>query len=175
MKLLKRPKRFEDGGPVKDDDKDKPVIQPDPDKLASAQDSMRKAFGYERGGQVGVHDPIGANTTGKSKAGAHLRSSNYNEFEGNEARYASEKLNAVKEHHKIIDEGRSIQPKLQGLAEGGEVKEDSYDHLADDENIQDMMGEELMSAIHSKDYKKIMQGMEAMILSCMNKKDNENA
>lgn len=108
-------KHYDDGGEVDDSDDQ---IQQDPEKVAAAEDSMRKAFGYAKGGHVAGCDCA------------------------------------------------------ECMAEGGEVK---YDHIADNDNIQDMLGEELMNSIQSKDYKKIMQGMEAMILSCLNKKDSEDA
>lgn len=50
-------------------------------------------------------------------------------------------------------------------ADGGEVGEPD----SADSEIHDMMGSELMDAIHSKDHKRIMSGLEAAVLSCMNK------
>jgi hypothetical protein len=79
----KEPMKLDDGGTIAD-----------PDKLASAQDSMRKAFGYAEGGQVNP-----------------------------------------------------------------------------DDELHDMVGSETMDAIHSKDYKKLMSGIEAMVLRCLNKKE----
>jgi hypothetical protein len=50
-------------------------------------------------------------------------------------------------------------------------EEVSAEEPADDE-IQDMLGKELMSALESKDHKKLMQGIEACVLSCLNKKED---
>jgi len=58
--------------------------------------------------------------------------------------------------------------KATHFKEGGEV-EGTEDH---DEEIHNAVGEELMSAIHSKDHKKLMSGLEAMVLNCMNKKED---
>jgi hypothetical protein len=57
----------------------------------------------------------------------------------------------------------SPSPKLKGLYEGGEVEMD------EDHDLHDAVGEELMNAIHSKDHKKMMSGIEAMVLHHMNK------
>ena len=69
---------------------------------------------------------------------------------------------------------REKMRKERGYAEGGEV-EDHEDHLdidldhhADDE-IAEGLGYELMEAIHSKEPKKIMEVLEACVLSCMMK------
>jgi hypothetical protein len=51
------------------------------------------------------------------------------------------------------------------LAEGGEVSDP-------DDEIQNMVGQEMMDSIHSKDYKKLMGGIEAMVLRCLNKKED---
>ena len=47
------------------------------------------------------------------------------------------------------------------MADGGEV--------GDDEQIHEALGEEIMSAIESKDSKQILSSIEALVLSCMNK------
>ena len=44
--------KYSDGGEVSDDSQSDDSQIADPDKLASAQDSMRKAFGYNEGGEV---------------------------------------------------------------------------------------------------------------------------
>ena len=77
--------KMDDGGQVAD-----------PDKLASAQDSMRKAFHYDEGGAV-QSDP--------------------------------------------------------------------------DDELHQMVGNEMMDAVHTKDHKKFMGGLEAMVLRCLNKKE----
>ncbi len=47
-------------------------------------------------------------------------------------------------------------------AKGGEIE-------GDDGEIHEMLGQEMMDAIHKKDHKRIMDGIEACVLSCMNK------
>lgn len=68
------------------------------------------------------------------------------------------------------------------MAEGGEAKHEEpiaiglEVHHPEESNpedeIQDMLGKEMMDAIDSKDYKKIMQSIEATVLSCLNKKED---
>ncbi len=62
----------------------------------------------------------------------------------------------------------SMGPKLKGLAEGGEVDDPEIGEDMDSE-IHEQLGKELMGAIEGKDHKRIMQGIEACVLSCMNK------
>jgi hypothetical protein len=61
-------------------------------------------------------------------------------------------------------------PKLQGLAEGGEVEESGDD----DHEIHEALGKDLMDAFDKKDHKRIMDGLEACVLSCMNKNRSES-
>ena len=63
------------------------------------------------------------------------------------------------------------------MADGGEVGEvqssreedEAQDRELMDDEIHNMLGEEIMAAIDSKDKKRIMESMEALILSCLNK------
>ena len=63
------------------------------------------------------------------------------------------------------------------MADGGEVGEvqssreedEAQDRELMDDEIHNMLGEEIMAAIDSKDKKRIMESMEALILSCVNK------
>lgn len=57
-----------------------------------------------------------------------------------------------------------------GFAEGGEVEGPEVD-----DEIHGMLGEELMSAFESKDRKRVMEGLEALIMSCMNKRGEPDA
>ncbi len=57
-----------------------------------------------------------------------------------------------------------------GMAEGGEV-----DGPEVDDEIHNMLGEELMSAFESKDRKRVMEGLEALVMSCMNKRGEPDA
>jgi len=68
---------------------------------------------------------------------------------------------------------READRKARGgkYADGGEVSGEMHVEAEPDvdSELHDMMGEELMDAIHSKDSKRIMQSLEACVLSCMNK------
>jgi hypothetical protein len=164
-------KHYDDGGEIKDDSEDQ--IHPDPDKTAAAQDSMRKAFNFASGGHVQGCQCAQCMAEGGQIKGVHEPMKIAGEYpeHGGESWKSRVSTGASKEKSKenLKDLKEMPNPKLQGLAEGGEVESNP------DDEIQDMVGQELMGAIESKDYKKIMQGMEALILSCMNKKDNENA
>jgi hypothetical protein len=50
-------------------------------------------------------------------------------------------------------------------AKGGEVEDEG------DDELHEGVGKELMEAIHSKDHKKLMSGLEAMVLHHMSKRD----
>ncbi len=62
----------------------------------------------------------------------------------------------------------SAGPKIRGLADGGEVGDDD----GGDSEIHEMLGQDIMDAIHKKDHKRIMDGIEACVLQCMNKRGN---
>lgn len=54
--------------------------------------------------------------------------------------------------------------------EGGEVTAEPHESKeSDDHEIHEMLGKEMMSAFESKDHKRIMDGIEACVLSAMNK------
>jgi hypothetical protein len=59
------------------------------------------------------------------------------------------------------EEAKNNIKESLGMAEGGEVE--------GDDELSDMMGQEHMDAMDSKDKKRIMQSIEAIVLSCMNK------
>lgn len=63
---------------------------------------------------------------------------------------------------------KSQNPKLKGLAEGGEVEMDEDP----DSELHEQVGHEIMEAIHSKDHKKLMSGIEALVLHHMNKRED---
>jgi hypothetical protein len=72
-------------------------------------------------------------------------------------------------HLGTLQEMRSMK-KPELYAEGGEVDHERS-HGDEDEDLHHMMGEELMDAFDSKDKKRIMEGLEAVVLSCMNKRE----
>lgn len=114
--------------------------------------------------EKGINRSISFGEHGISKAGLHVRAP----AESDEDKKDS--LGAAKvAHHKTIKEMRDMpRPKL--LAEGGEVHEDEEkDQELIDNEINEMMGEELMSALDGKDKKRIMESLEAIVLHHMNK------
>lgn len=63
-----------------------------------------------------------------------------------------------------------INDKDESFAEGGEAEADMPDDMANE--MGSMLGEELMSAIESKDPKKLSESLEAMILNCLSKHED---
>jgi hypothetical protein len=109
-----------------------------------------KAAGLAKGGKVEKEDE-------RPKPNGTLE--NYHETGKNKP------VGMMQREQDLKDFKRQEGPKLKGLAEGGEVEGDD----ADDSEIHEMLGQEMMDAIHKKDHKRVMQGIEACVLSCMNK------
>lgn len=111
--------------------------------------------------EKGVNSP-GYGDRGASIAGGSVR--------------AGQMDTAKNEHGRVLHQLKGMK-KPHLYAEGGEIHgsmhmghEDAHeDHEAMDSELGDMMGEELMSAFESKDKKRIMESIEAMVLHCMNK------
>jgi hypothetical protein len=57
------------------------------------------------------------------------------------------------------------QTRTELYAEGGEVEGPEVE-----DEIHNMLGDELMEAFESKDRKRVMEGLEALVMSCMNKR-----
>jgi hypothetical protein len=139
------------------------------------------------GGSVkGVHEAYRAysNKGGESQAGFLNR-----EFPHERDRIKSN-------HHEAVKELKSMpNPKLKGLAHGGEVDMDVDPDKAKDfikgftgvfaeggevpeqpeeMNMSDMAADELMEAIHSKDKSKMVSAMKAMISACMNDEGSDD-
>jgi len=145
----------------------------------SAQDSMRQAFHFKLGGRVGAKSSDVLETTkgsfpgssGVYSQGALARSGKKHTDIGNEHGDSTHKemgregTREAKEvaAHKAYEISQQ-NPKLKGLAHGGEVDPDS--------EVHEMVGPEMMDAIHSKDHKKLMGCIEAMVLHHMNKKED---
>jgi len=71
-------------------------------------------------------------------------------------------------HQEKLNELKSMpNPNLKGLAEGGEVEGEDPDS-----ELHEQVGHEIMGAIHSKDHKKLMDGLKAIVLSHMSKKED---
>lgn len=70
----------------------------------------------------------------------------------------------------MADGGR-VEPSinLESVAPTQEAEPKMGPEEGEDE-IQGMLGDELMSAFESKDRKRVMEGLEALIMSCMNKR-----
>lgn len=84
------------------------------------------------------------------------------DYEDTDARdQYDQKLDAAEE---AVAQGGKLDN--EGYAKGGEVT----DH---DSEIHDMLGQEMMDAFHSKDHKRIMSGIEALVLSMLNKNHKE--
>lgn len=155
----------------------------------SFQDSFRKATHYDEGGRidereqkashemkykpqvgtVGVHQGGGGEGELKGRSAAGITAEWGKKHKTDWHREGA--TNKSKEFHSNkLEELRSMpNPNIKGLADGGEVE--SYEGSPEDE-IQDMLGQELMNAVHSKDHKKLMSGLEAMIMSCLNKRED---
>jgi hypothetical protein len=130
--------------------------------------------------EEGVHAAYASE--GESERGHHVREKpRYNdndkehEFNAREAKHLSEEnLN----HLKMMP-----KPNLKGLAKGGEVKEEleekapeseKHEHQEhEDHELHQALGQELMSALESKDHKGVMDTVEAMILKCLSKMGEE--
>lgn len=68
----------------------------------------------------------------------------------------------------VAIEIESIKPVQEDMPDSSEDMETAPADQ-DDSEINSALGEELMSAIESKDKKRIMEGLEALVLSCLSK------
>ena len=124
MKRKAQRKKMADGGSAAPE----PTPQPTPTpETESAQKSMRQAFGYADGGNVGVNKPVNPAHTvgagkGESKAGDYARWGLAHEMAKNPSAASRDYAKAKKEHENTLSELKSMpSPKLKGLAEGGFV------------------------------------------------------
>jgi hypothetical protein len=151
-----------------------------------AKEKMLLKARFADGGEVkGVHN-------GKAGGAIERRAESLEEDPTEESMkshvYNRKKLGEAKdEHRRVLGEMKAMpKPKLQGLAEGGEVEGemDIKDNMSDpdvmdkgdndyDSEIHDLLGKELMEAFHSKDHKRMAEGLEAMILQCLDDKEGE--
>lgn len=106
---------------------------------------------------------------GSSDAGDYVRdkAEAYDEpLSSHDKKHNEQRIEKAKnEHHKVLGEMKSMpNPKLKGLAEGGEV--DSKDMNEDvDNELMDMACGEFLEALHSKNKKEILDSLKAIILS----------
>jgi len=76
------------------------------------------------------------------------------------------------------DKAQSVSDSFKGalgFKEGGEVKDPEIgesESPGEDDELHDEVGKEIMEAFHSKDHKKLRQGLDALIMSHMNKKED---
>lgn len=114
--------------------------------------------------EKGVHsESFSYDKPGKSDTGVYIRSHGT----------GSEKSKGLikTEHKDIMGQLDSMpNPKLKGLAEGGEVDDmgemDEHDMDSMDNEIMDMVADELMEAIDKKDKKGIVEAIKALVMSC---------
>lgn len=152
--MKRKKKKMADGGEVK-----QPTPPPkiaNPDKLQSAQDSMRKAFKFAKGGHVkGVHksdmeiehpkNKMEKSWAGESQAGQGLRISEIND---------SGMQKAYEKHGKVLAEMKSMRkPNLKGLAHGGFLDEE----MASGYHDMPMEHEIMNHAAMSEDDRKLNQ------------------
>lgn len=84
---------------------------------------------------------------------------------------AAYSIKRAAEHKKHMAEGgETAANEKEPMLIGPEAEEP--EGMEPDSEMHDMVGQELMDAIHSKDHKKLMEGIEAAILQCMNKKED---
>jgi hypothetical protein len=87
------------------------------------------------------------------------------EEEGSETKHEMERLWGL-DHGPIRMKGDNPNTK-EPFAEGGEVHEDeAQDKELIDDEMRGMLGDELMAAFDAKDKKRIMESLEAIVLSC---------
>lgn len=154
MKSMKKPNLYAEGGCV-----------------GSSCRGCASANCMAEGGTVhtkGVHSGFGYNEQGVSPVGADVRALNHvkkdpQKWSPNPGYFKDE---AVSKHGRVLKELKDMKGKDRtNLAEGGEVEMD------DDSEIHSMLGDELMDAFERKDRKGIMDGLEALVMSCMSKGD----
>jgi len=136
--------KYADGGEVKGVHK----TYFDDARLPADKDEREKA-GYDK------------RDLGESRAGVHAKAIETGEY-ANEYKTHNRKQqeSAVEEHHKVLGEMKAMpKPKLEGLAEGGEVGEDG------DHELMDQCCGEFIKAIESKNKKEILESLKAIILS----------
>ncbi len=137
---------------------------------------------YAEGGAVGttrfdnekgVHRDLGTvgGQPGMSAAGYSVRAQK-------EGRYKQFEHPDPKQTHKRTLEDLQTMKKPNLYAEGGEVttEPDNLDQVGKedmDDELHDMLGSEILGAIEAKDHKMIWSGIEALVLSIMNKGNNE--
>jgi hypothetical protein len=116
--------------------------------------------------EKGVHRPF---VRGVSMMGMHNRAAlGEEDAEDKESSVGAAKIEARRNL-----KNTKAMPKPNLYAEGGEVSE-GEDQFGDDHEIHGMLGDELMGAFEAKDKKRIMESLEAIVLSCMNKEHHDD-
>ncbi len=126
--MKKKSKKMAEGGKVEP----KPTPAPVQHDQAWA-DAFKKGAGFAKGGEVkGVNQGF-TRDSGASHAGLKMRLSHgdkHNPVRGdNDKKFQNKMVNDAKmEHKKVLSEMKSMpNPKLKGLADGGEVEPEIYD------------------------------------------------
>lgn len=116
---------------------------------------------YEHGGKVEKPE-------GMSPQGERVRMANDREEMESTTRFGHRSkvmMDSAKEEAKERAESeKMIKPKMQGLAEGGEVEAPHDDDMEDE--LHGMLADELHQALESKDKKAILESIRALVLSC---------
>ncbi len=122
----------------------------------------------------GVHTDLGdyGGQPGMSPAGYSVRA----QKEGKFKQY--EHPDPKNTHKRVLEEIKTMKKPHGNYAEGGEVtaEPDNLDSIGKDEmddELHDMLGSEILGAIEAKDHKMIWSGLEALVLSIMNKGSEE--
>lgn len=134
-------------------------------KLEELQNMPKpKLHGLAKGGSVDEGPSEKANQSGVHKIVPNYdRKHNEIKHGQSEARYENKKA----KHHEVLGELRSMpNPKLKGLAEGGEVEDMDTDSDQMDNEINDMVAGELLEAIEKKDKAAILQSIKALVMNC---------
>jgi hypothetical protein len=135
---------------------------------------------YAEGGEVkGVHrstykegSPFERHERGTSSAGVSARA--VNRYDSPAAKQFWKK-DAVESHKKVLGELRTMKKPHGNYAEGGEVHntpehpDAEQDKELIDEELHNHMGEELMAAFDAKDKKRMMESIEAIVMSALSK------
>ena len=122
---------------------------------------------YAHGGEIkGIHETNKLATgPGSSQAGTEIRSAIHNKKQGYTTSAMIDKEDAKEEHRRVLGEMQEMpKPKLQGLAEGGEIE-----HEAD---LSEHVAQEFLNAIDKKDHKSMLEAIKALI-STIKEEDQE--
>ncbi len=120
--------------------------------------------GYAKGGKVSDKERM----AGVAKKQEEVAKKHFKPLEGEAKERDDKYLTRLKAHHEA-DEFIKLKPRKKMLAEGGEVDLpdlDDADGMDVDSELNDMVAEELLSALENKDKKGILEAIRALVMSC---------